>query len=61
MDPKHVERLEGEIKAALIRVILNTGFPLPSHHAVYLMAKAAAAVYETAIETRLRESLARLN
>ena len=55
MDQKTVRKLEGELEKAIIEVVIlrnkNWKYPLlPSHHTVQMMAKAAAAVYETAVE-----------
>jgi hypothetical protein len=54
MDPKTVEQLESMIEAAVTEVILKMGLkrlPLvPSQFTFQMMAKAAVAVYETAVE-----------
>ncbi len=54
MDPETVERLEGEIEDAVAKIIVKMGVKklplLPSHHTLHLMAKAAVAVYEAAVE-----------
>ncbi len=54
MDPKTVEKLEGRIEEAIADVIVKMGAKklplLPSPHTMHLMAKAAVAVYEAAVE-----------
>lgn len=54
MDPKTVKSLEGKLEAAIIEVVLKMGLKklplLPRHHTFQMMAKAAATVYETAVE-----------
>lgn len=54
MDPKTVEKLEAKIEQAMADVIGKMGrrrLPLlPSQHTYQMMAKAAVAVYEAAIE-----------
>ncbi len=54
MDPKTVEKLEVRIEEAIADVIVKMGVKklplLPSRHTVHLMAKAAVAVYEAAVE-----------
>ena len=59
MDPKAVEKLEAKIEAAVAEVIVNMGLKklplLPSRHTFQMMAKAAVAVYEAAVENRRRE------
>lgn len=54
MDPKTVRKLEKELHKAIAEVICRLGLQklplLPSGHTMDMMAKAAAAVYETAVE-----------
>jgi hypothetical protein len=54
MDPKTVEKLEGKIEEAIAETIVKMGLRrlplLPSRHTMHLMAKAAVAVYEAAVE-----------
>ncbi len=54
MDPKTDEKLEGKLKGAIAEVIMKMGLKrlplLPSDHTMNMMAKAAAAVYVTAVE-----------
>ena len=54
MDPKTVEKLEGKIEEAIAEIIVKMGLRklplLPSRHTMHLMAKAAVAVYEAAVE-----------
>jgi len=54
MDPKIVEKLEGRIEEAIAEIIVKMGIKklplLPSRHTTHLMAKAAVAVYEAAVE-----------
>ena len=54
MDPKTVEKLEGKIEEAIAEIIVKMGVRklplLPSHQTMHLMAKAAVAVYEAAVE-----------
>jgi MinD-like ATPase involved in chromosome partitioning or flagellar assembly len=61
MDPKTVENLEGEIEDAIADIIVKLGVKklplLPSHKTLHLMAKAAAAVYEAAVENHDRGRL----
>jgi hypothetical protein len=58
MDPKQVEKLEGEIEEAFAEVFFNLRFMklplLPSTHTMQMMAKAAVAVYEAAVENHDR-------
>ena len=55
MDPKTVEKLENKIEDAIAEAIVKMGLKklplLPSRHTMHLMAKAAVAVYEAALET----------
>jgi hypothetical protein len=54
MDPKTVAKLEDQITKAIAEIIMKMGLQklplLPSHHTMHLMAKAAVAVYEAAVE-----------
>jgi malic enzyme len=54
MDPKIVEKLEARIEQALAEAIETMGrkrLPLlPSRRTLHMMAKAAVAVYEAAVE-----------
>ena len=54
MDPKTVEKLEGKIEEAIAEIIVKMGLKklplLPSRQTMHLMAKAAVAVYEAAVE-----------
>ena len=54
MDPKTVEKLEGKIEEAIAEIIVKMGLKklplLPSRNTMHLMAKAAVAVYEAAVE-----------
>ena len=54
MDPKTVEKLEDKIEEAIADVVVKMGrkrLPLlPSGHTFQMMAKAAVAVYEAAVE-----------
>jgi hypothetical protein len=56
MDPKTVEKLEDRIEIAIAEIVGKMGLKglplLPSHQTMHLMAKAAVAVYEAAVETR---------
>lgn len=56
MDHKTVRRLEQEIEEAIGEVIRRLGFRhlplLPSQQTMHLMATAAVAVYESAVENR---------
>jgi hypothetical protein len=53
MDKKTVEKLEGKIEKAIAEIIVKMGLKklplLPSQRTMRLMAKAAVAVYETAV------------
>lgn len=59
MDQQAVQKLEGKIEEAIAEVILKMGLKklplLPSRQTMHLMAKAAVAVYETAVENRQPE------
>jgi hypothetical protein len=54
MDPKTVQRLEKALERPILDVICDFGLKklplLPSHDTVQMMAKAAVAVYEAAVE-----------
>jgi hypothetical protein len=54
MDPKTVEKLESKIEGAIAEIMVRMGVRklplLPSRHTMHLMAKAAVAVYEAAVE-----------
>jgi len=54
MDPKTVAKLEGNIEEAVADVVVRMGLKrlplLPSRHTFQMMAKAAVAVYEAAVE-----------
>lgn len=54
MDPQTVENLEGKLEEVITEVILKMGLKklplLPSHYTFQMMAKAATAVYEAAVE-----------
>ena len=54
LDPKTVEKLEGKIEEAIAEIIVKMGVRklplLPSHQTMHLMARAAVAVYEAAVE-----------
>ncbi len=56
MDPKTVEKLEEKIEEAIAVVIVKMGLKklplLPARPTMHLMAKAAVAVYEAAVENR---------
>lgn len=62
MEPKTVAKLENKIEEALIQVIMGMGLKrlplLPAHHTLKMMAKAAVAVYETAVECETRDRTA---
>jgi hypothetical protein len=55
MDLKIVEKLEDRIEEAIAEIIVELGLKrlplLPSRHNMHLMAKAAVAVYEAAVES----------
>jgi MinD-like ATPase involved in chromosome partitioning or flagellar assembly len=54
MDPKTVDKLERKIEDSIADIIMKMGIRklplLPSRHTMHLMAKAAVAVYEAAVE-----------
>jgi hypothetical protein len=54
MDSKTIEKLEGKLQQAIAEVIMKMGLKrlplLPSNETMHLMAKAAVAVYESAVE-----------
>jgi hypothetical protein len=55
MDQKVAKRLEREIEKAIIEVICRLGLKrlplLPAHRTMTMMAKAAVAVYEQAVDS----------
>lgn len=59
MDPRTVEKLEAKIEEAVAEVVVKMGLKklplLPTRHTFRMMAKAAVAVYETAVENQRRE------
>lgn len=59
LDPKTVEKLEGKIEQAIAEIIMKIGLKklplLPTRQTMHLMAKAAATVYEAAVENQRRE------
>ena len=59
MDPKIVEKLEEKIEEAIAEVVVKMGLKklplLPSRHTFQMMAKAAVAVYEAAVENNRPE------
>lgn len=59
MDPKTVEKLEEKIEDAIAHVVVKMGLKklplLPSRHTFQMMAMAAVAVYEAAVENRRPE------
>lgn len=59
MDPKTVEKLEDKIEEAIAEAIVKMGLQrlplLPSRHTRKMMAKAAVAVYEAAVENPRRK------
>lgn len=59
MDPNTVEKLEEKVEEAVAEVIRKMGLKklplLPSRHTLQMMAKAAVAVYEAAVENQRRE------
>jgi hypothetical protein len=54
MERKTVEKLEGKIEEAIAEIVVKIGVNklplLPSRRTMHLMAKAAVAVYEAAVE-----------
>ena len=54
MDPKTVEKLEAKIEESITDIVVKMGLKrlplLPSHHTFQMMAKAAVACYEAAVE-----------
>jgi hypothetical protein len=54
MDQKTVDRLEREIEQAIAGIVARLGLKklplLPSHQTMRMMAKAAVAVYEAAVD-----------
>ena len=61
MDEKAVRKLEKRVETAVFEVISDMGLKrlplLPSRHTMHLMAKAAVAVYEAAVENYDRGQL----
>ena len=59
MDQKIVKNLEGKIEEAIAEIIVKMGLKklplLPDRRTMHLMAKAAVAVYEAAVENRRRD------
>jgi hypothetical protein len=59
MEPKTVEKLEGKLEKAIAEVVVQMGLKrlplMPSQHTFQMMAKAAVAVYEAAVENRRPE------
>jgi hypothetical protein len=59
MDPRTVEKLEEKIEEAIAQVIVTMGLKklplLPDRRTMHLMAKAAVAVYEGAVENQRPE------
>jgi hypothetical protein len=60
MDPKTVRKLEKKIEDAIAEFIIDMGLRrlplLPARHTMQMMAKAATAVYEAAVEGGKQES-----
>ena len=58
MDPKTIHKLERALEKPILDVICDLGLKklplLPSHGTVQMMAKAAVAVYEAAVEEHKR-------
>ncbi len=56
MNQKTVRNLEKEIEKAIVAVVVSPGLKklplLPSQHTMEMMAKAATAVYEAAVENQ---------
>ena len=54
IDPKTIDALEEKLKRVIVEVIMEMGLKrlplLPSSETMHLMAKAAVAVYESAVE-----------
>ena len=54
LDQRTVAQMEQELLEAIVKVIVSMGLKrlplLPSQHTMHLMAKAATAVYESAVE-----------
>lgn len=59
MDQQSVEKLEGKIEEAIAEIIVKMGLKklplLPSRYTFQMMAKAAVAVYEAAVENQRRK------
>ena len=60
MEPKTVHKLEKALEKPILDAVCNLGLKklplLPSHGTVQMMAKAAAAVYEGAVEEHERRN-----
>ena len=60
MDHKIVQKLEAKIEDAIAEVMVKMGLKrlplLPSHHTYQMMAKAAVAAYEAAVENHQEHS-----
>jgi hypothetical protein len=56
MDGKTARKLEREVEQAIVGIVARLGYRklpmLPSQHTMHLMAKAAVAVYEAAVENQ---------
>ena len=56
LDDKTIQKLEDKLAEAIAGILIQMGLKrlplLPSHQTMHLMAKAAVAVYESAIENR---------
>lgn len=56
MDQKTVEKLEEKVEEAVAEVVAKMGLKklplLPSRHTIHMMAKAAVAVYEAAVQNQ---------
>ncbi|MCA9170182.1 MAG: hypothetical protein KDB23_21040 [Planctomycetales bacterium] len=52
MDPRGLRNLEEELEAAIAETLDEMRLPIePTPHIIHLMAKAAATVFEAAVET----------
>jgi hypothetical protein len=57
MDQKTVNKLERELERAIAEVTMGMGLKrLPSQQTMHFMAKAAVAVYESAVENKHRSA-----
>lgn len=60
MEPKVVRKLEQKLEDAIAEVNVRMGLKkrplLPTRHSMHFMAKAAATVYETAVENQRPET-----